>query len=224
MEIADMLNAQETARSLVYRRLADAFCEPSPVLAAVLEEMEAALSNLGSDTCSRATRLKTAYTDAADIRTLKVDYTTLFLGPFLVLAPPYGSVYLEDGRRLMGESTIDAHRQYLSLGLNLSPDFKDAPDHICAELEFMHLLVGDSREAVCAADAVRLEESVRRQLDFLQNHLGAWLPAFTAKVAEHAGTEFYRRLAALAEAFVTEDLMALAEVPAGRTAAEALPA
>ena len=222
MEIADMLKAQETARSLVYRRLADAFCEPSPALAAVLAEMEAALSNLGSDTCSRATRLKAAYTDSADIRTLKVDYTALFLGPFLVPAPPYGSVYLEDEHRLMGDSTIDARRQYRSSGLDLSPDFMEAPDHICAELEFMHLLVGESLEAVCVADAVRLEESVRRQRDFLQNHLGAWLPAFAARVVEHAGTDFYGGLALLTAAFIAEDLEALTDLPVEqRAAAEA---
>ncbi len=224
MEIADMLNAQETARSLVYRRLADAFCEPSPALPPVLDQIEAALSDLGSNAFTAAARLKAAYTAAADIRTLKVDYTALFLGPFLVLAPPYGSVYLEDEHRLMGDSTVDARRQYRSSGLDLSPDFKEAPDHICAELEFMHLLVGEALEAVCAVDAERLAESVRRQRNFLQRHLGVWVPTFAAKIVEHARTDFYRRLAALADAFVAEDTKALAELLASRTVAEALPA
>jgi len=218
MEIADMLKAQETARSLVYRRLADAFCKPSPALAAVLEEMEAALETLGSAASEDAARLKSVFC-TVDIRTLKVDYTALFLGPFLVPAPPYGSVYLEDERRLMGDSTVEAHRQYLSLGLDLSPDFKDAPDHICAELEFMHLLAGEALESVDAVDAKRLEESVRRQHHFLQNHLGAWVPTFAAKVAEHAGTDFYRGLAFLADAFIAEDLEALTVLPAGQRAA-----
>ncbi|MCF8078085.1 MAG: molecular chaperone TorD family protein [Desulfobacterales bacterium] len=221
MEIADMLKTQETARSLVYRRLADAFCEPSPALAAVLEEMQAALEILGSGACEDAARLKLVF-GSVDIRTLKVDYTALFLGPFLVPAPPYGSVYLEDERRLMGDSTIEAHRQYLSFGLDLSPDFKDAPDHICAELEFMHLLAGEALEAVDAADAKRLEERVRRQHSFLQNHLGAWVPTFAAKAAEHSGTDFYRGLALLTAAFIAEDLEALTDLPAGqRAAAEA---
>jgi TorA maturation chaperone TorD len=51
------------------------------------------------------------------------------VGPFLVPAPPYGSVYLEDNRQLMGDSTIDVRRHYLSLGLDLSADFMEAlPD------------------------------------------------------------------------------------------------
>jgi len=41
-----------------------------------------------------------------DVQLLMVDYSKLFVGPYQLLAPPYGSVYLEDGK-LMGESTMD---------------------------------------------------------------------------------------------------------------------
>jgi len=220
MEIAEMLKTQETARSIVYRRLADAFCEPSPALSAVLEELEAALDTLDSGACEDAARLKAAF-GAVDLRTLKVDYTALFLGPFLVLASPYGSVYLENERRLMGDSTVDARRQYRTSGLDLSPDFKEAPDHICAELEFMHLLVGEALEAVEAAEAERLAESVRRQQTFLQHHPGAWAPAFAGRVIEHARTAFYRHLAAVIQRFVAEDMAALSDLPVGQRSPEA---
>ncbi len=41
-----------------------------------------------------------------ELESLKIDYTQLFVGPFKLLAPPYGSFYLEDSR-IMGDSTID---------------------------------------------------------------------------------------------------------------------
>ncbi|MFN2356106.1 MAG: molecular chaperone, partial [Desulfopila sp.] len=69
---------------------------------------------------------------------LLVEYARLFVGPFELLAPPYGSVYLETGRRLMGDSTIAVQHMYTNAGLTL--DVQEAPDHIALELEFMHYL------------------------------------------------------------------------------------
>ncbi|UTW70898.1 molecular chaperone TorD family protein [Anaerobacillus sp. HL2] len=40
-----------------------------------------------------------------DVTKLKVDFAKLFVGPFDVLAPPYSSVYLNEGRAVYGEST-----------------------------------------------------------------------------------------------------------------------
>jgi len=61
-----------------------------------------------------------------DVESLKVDYGKLFAGPFEVHAPPYGSVYLEGERRVMGESTRDAARLYREAGVDI--DFEEPPD------------------------------------------------------------------------------------------------
>ena len=42
----------------------------------------------------------------SELGLLEIDYATLFVGPYKLLAPPYGSVYLEDGRKGMGDSTV----------------------------------------------------------------------------------------------------------------------
>jgi TorA maturation chaperone TorD len=132
METAIKLKSQEISRSGAYRRLADAFRLPGTNLPTALKELESALACLGSDACDDAALLKQSYYDNSTPCTLEVDYTGLFVGPFLAPAPPYGSVYLEDGRQIMGESTIDVRQHYLSLGLDLSTDFKEPPDHISA--------------------------------------------------------------------------------------------
>ena len=218
MKTAAKLKSQEISRSMVYRRLADAFRLPGTDLPTVLNELESALACLGSDACEDAALLKQSYTDDSAPCTLEVDYAVLFVGPFLVPAPPYGSVYLEDKRQLMGDSTIDVRQHYLSLGLDLSPDFKEAPDHISAELEFMHVLISQGLEAIDAADHRLLSESIRHQQTFLKKHLGSWMPVFTGKVIEHARTDYYRYLATVTRTFVAEDMDALPDLPVVQTA------
>ena len=41
----------------------------------------------------------------------------------------------------MGDSTMDVRMRYGDARLELAADFKEAPDHIAAELEFMHFLI-----------------------------------------------------------------------------------
>lgn len=212
MKTEEKLRAQEAARALVYRRLADAFRLPDSDLLAVLDALESALVRLGSDACEEATLLKRSYHDNSAPCPLKVDYTGLFVGPFLAPAPPYGSVYLEDKRKLMGDSTIDVRQHYLSIGLDVSPNFKEPPDHISAEIEFMHVLISQGVEAIDNAEYGQLSECVRHQRVFLEKHLGAWVPAFADKVIAHARTNYYRHLATVTRTFLAEEMDAMPDL------------
>jgi putative dimethyl sulfoxide reductase chaperone len=212
MQTAEKLKTQQAARSLVYRRLADAFRRPEPGLSAILEELETAFAHLGSDARKDSADLKESYGTIADVNVLLLDYTALFMGPFLAPAPPYGSIYLEEKRRLMGDSTVDARQHYLSLGLDLSGNFKEAPDHICAELEFMHVLVEQARQAIDAMDHEALADNLRQQRTFLSHHLGAWVPAFSAQMLKHAQTRYYQCLAAVTRTFIAEEIELLPDL------------
>jgi TorA maturation chaperone TorD len=145
---------------------------------------------------------------AVELKSLSVDFAELFVGPYKLLAPPYGSVYFEDNR-IMGNSTIDVRNCYESEGLDIV--IKDAPDHIAVELEFMYYLIARQIEAVRESNLHVVQACRRKQFDFLQAHLGRWLPEFVEKVQKNARTEFYRRLAGLTEAFVQNDMKTLAE-------------
>ncbi|MGA6925189.1 MAG: molecular chaperone TorD family protein [Desulfosarcina sp.] len=212
MQTKKKLINQERARSAAYTRLADAFRQPGPDLPKALDELEAALGRIGSDAVETAAGFKRYYFDQSAPCSLEVDYAGLFVGPFIVAAPPYGSVYLEDKRQLMGDSTIDVRRHYLDLGLDLSPDFKEAPDHICAELEFMHVLISQGAEAIDAGDYDQVVESIRHQRVFLEKHLASWIPAFTAKLIDHARTDYYRRLGELTRQFIAEEMDAISDL------------
>lgn len=212
------LHDQETARAVVYQKLADAFRPPSPALSENMAALADALASLASEAGPEAARLAAGRYAETDRQGIAIDHAALFIGPFLAPAPPYGSVYLEDQRKLMGDSTIEVRQHYLQIGMDLSSDFKEAPDHICAELEFMHILVHQAIVAVDAGDGDLLAATIGRQRTFLERHLGAWVPAFADKVAEHARTDYYRRLASVVRIFVAEDMEALPDLPTDHAA------
>src|SRR3989304_4531298 len=60
---------------------------------------------------------------------LLVEYSRLFIGPFGVIAPPYGSVYLDGERRVMGDSTMKVIGMYRDEGLSGPSDATALPDH-----------------------------------------------------------------------------------------------
>ncbi|UCE49849.1 MAG: molecular chaperone TorD family protein [Phycisphaerales bacterium] len=140
---------------------------------------------------------------ALELEALKIDFASLFVGPYELLAPPYGSVYLEDDR-VMGDSTIDVGNCYASEGLDIT--IKDAPDHIAVELEFMHYLAVRQMEATRRANLQAIQRYQQKQYSFLQTHLARWLPEFADNVRENARTAFYKHLAQITAVFVREDL------------------
>jgi len=66
--------------------------------------------------------------------------------PTGALAQPYGSVWLEDGSSLMSDSTVRS-RAVRRRGIRTRRGFRDLPDHVAAELEFLYLLLFRRAEA-----------------------------------------------------------------------------
>ena len=138
-----------------------------------------------------------------ELESLKIDYTQLFVGPFKLLAPPYGSFYFEDSR-IMGESTIDVRNWYEKEGLDVV--IKDAPDHIAMELEFMYYLIAKQTQATNEENLQNIQLYQQKQKTFLYSHLARWVPEFAENVQKYAQTEFYKKLAQLTEMFIQKDL------------------
>ena len=143
---------------------------------------------------------------AADpvLEELAKDYAQLFIGPFTVSAPPYGSVYLESDRRVCGDSTMDVMARYREEGLELT--LREPADHVAAELEYMYVLAAREMEALATGDEGDATRHVEKQCDFLHTHLGAWVPLLAERIVVNARTGFYERLAKNTDAFVRADL------------------
>ena len=145
---------------------------------------------------------------SAELELLKVDFAKLFVGPYKLLAPPYGSVYLEDGK-LIGDSTMDVRMWYEKEGLDIV--IKDAPDHITMELEFMYFLISKQIEAIKDSNLQEVQSYLQKQSSFLQTHLARWLPGFAENVQQNAETDFYVQLSVLTNNFVQKDIKSLVE-------------
>ena len=196
----------EQDRATAYRLLSACYYLPQRETLEQLEELEVALVRA----CPQAAEQIAAMQEAVDLDLLTVDFAQLFVGPFKLIAPPYGSVYLEGRREVMGPSTIDAKRRYVEAGLNIADTLNEAPDHIAVELEFVYYLIYKEIEAIESGHVDAADEWRHRQQDFLSKHLGAWISDFAATVERGAKTDFYGSLARATGLFVVGDKNALA--------------
>jgi TorA maturation chaperone TorD len=129
-------------------------------------------------------------------------------------APPYASVYLDDGM-LWGPSTLKIQRLYQTEGLfwerGGSPQTGEAttvtaPDHVGVEFAFLALVTNKPRRG--PAEAKRQQ----RLSWFLGEHLNRWLPAYRDALAE-AGAPTLKRWTSWAVDLVDADLSRRASSP-----------
>ena len=147
-----------------------------------------------------------------DLEELKIDFARLFVGPYSLLAPPYGSIYLERERKIMGDSTLDLLETYRNAGVDLSDNFRDAPDHIAAELEFMYFLIFKEIQALENSDVDTTIDYLEKQRAFLREHLGAWVFDFADIIEKKAETDFYKNLARATRAFIEQHWDELSDI------------
>ncbi len=102
----------------------------------------------------------------------------------------------------MGDSTMAVLQHYEDAGFEVDEGFRDLPDHVAVELEFLYVLLFREAEAQLREDAETLAGLARMRRRFLGEHLGQWVGPFAAAVAAGAQTAYYRDLADLAERFV----------------------
>lgn len=185
------------------RLLAACYYEPDGELAEeqVFEAMREAARAIDAELEQSAARLGAAFA-SEEVEDLLVEYTRLFLGPTNAPVKPYGSVWLGGAGALMQDSTVAVSRLYAEGGFELSEEFRDLPDHIAAELEFLYLLL--FRREAARLEANLEEERAVTQLArrFLREHLGAWIGPFARRLKEASQSAFYRELAGLTERFV----------------------
>lgn len=199
MNEANFLHKEEM-RGEVYKLLSRLYYVPDDAIFEQVAKLKEALNSVYPEIAKLVT------VDATiDIEQLTVEFSKLFVGPFKLLAPPYGSVYLESGRRVMGDSTMNAKNRYREAGLAFSDNIKEAADHIALELEFMYFLVFKEMEAFENADNDSVLAFRERQIKFLVDHLGVWVSMFAQKVESHATFDFYKAIAEITKLFVLND-------------------
>ena len=211
---AKMFVRQEARRSDIYKLLAGCYYPPNEALSGKLDDL---VEKLGL-VCPHAHQVIDGSCQqilkADNLEDFEVEYARLFIGPYELLAPPYGSVYLDGQKRTMGESTLDVVKRYAVAGLAIDEEFKNPPDHVAAELEFMHVLITDELNNLYGWGTERTTKCLEQQLDFLECHLGQWIDAFAGLVVQETQMPYFRHLAAATQQFVREDMQRLSETVA----------
>jgi TorA maturation chaperone TorD len=205
MDIEEILEF-EGARRDCYKLLAACFYQPQKK--AFLEEnlyesLGAMLNRACPEAAPFSQKLATTVAQYND-EDLLVEYARLFVGPNELLAPPYGSVYLEEGRKVMSESTARVMEFYKAEGLSIDENFGNLPDHIAAELEFMYYLAYNEVEALEKNDREKAGHFMNRQETFLRNFLGPWIAPFCDKITQGTENEFYLALAGCLATFISQ--------------------
>jgi TorA maturation chaperone TorD len=129
-----------------------------------------------------------------------------------VPCPPYESVYREPGGRPTGRALAEIEREYTTVGLALSPSFKEFPDHVSLQTEFMAILCERESLAWEDQDLKRGLRIVQKEKAFLDRHLALWFPQFARRIRIADSTGIYAAIGAGAEWFISHDNDLLGEL------------
>jgi putative dimethyl sulfoxide reductase chaperone len=132
---------------------------------------------------------------------LEETYTALFdAGLGGAVAPPYGSVYLDQPGLLMGPSSLQVASCYAAAGLKLDGTVEPA-DFLATELEYLYYLVDREAQALSRQDLATAREMTGRQRQFLADWLLTWLPEFVGRLAARPQLPLYPWAGSLLLAF-----------------------
>lgn len=112
-------------------------------------------------------------------------FQRLFIGPYALQAPPWGSVYLDKENVLFGVSTLALRRWLRANAIEMDNDGHEPEDHIATLM------------LLCAWLAEQRQDALLDTL--LAQQLFPWSGRYLALLAENARHPFYQAVAKLAQ-------------------------
>jgi len=221
----DELIALAPARQKMYAFLSAAFSQaPSTEgLEAILDDafLGSATALFSSETLAPLRQYVTASADASELQQqAQHEFISLFKVPGAQYVPPYESVFRDTrevaGRKtkglLMGQSAVDVRKWYHLAALEISDEYKDLPDHICLELNYLAHLCGKEQEFTSRNKTAKLKRAREMQRDFLAAHVVSWIGDLRDKIHEKSQHAYYRAIADMAVEFTRRDLLTLEDM------------
>ena len=201
------VTSRAAARSGLYSILSASFYRPNGRSGELRETLVKLLSTSGSAPPASNKARKSGPESSQE---LEVEYNRLFVGPGHVCCPPYESVYEKDRPAaeiglLAGPVVPEVERLYAKAGFRLADSFRDYPDHVAVELEFMgHLCDNESRSGEDEAADWAASEA-----EFMEGHIARWATRFADSVIASTTSQFYASAATLLKQFVLDEATAL---------------
>lgn len=158
------------------------------------------------------------------------EFMNLFKVPGGQYITPYESVFRDTrdvgGRPvkglLMGQSAATVQKWYKLGAVVISAEYKDLPDHIGLELNFLAHVCGKEQEFADRDDQARLTRAWEIERDFLSAHVVSWMRQLRDKVYDKSQHAFFRTVADLLVEFGKRDLATLERV-VGASSGKPLP-
>jgi DMSO reductase family type II enzyme chaperone len=189
------------ARSYVYRMLATAFSYPEQDLTEAIANGDwlRQLKMISQHLPFGLLAPDTLPGDCSAEYLQQFYVSTFEVGPGRPFCPLYEGSH-RNGRMKIMEELV---RFYEHFGLKIAAG--DHPDHISAELEFMHYMAFKEAAAVAHQDAV---SDIRlAQRDFLERHLCKWVPRLRRRLAGASDQPaFYTSAFEIADEFCRRDV------------------
>ncbi|MHC1742074.1 MAG: molecular chaperone TorD family protein [Syntrophobacteraceae bacterium] len=216
--VAFMTAAPPIVRSSIYRLLAAAFMYPTPklfqshrdgVFLAELWESMSQLPHLQALVEEEAEMTRRFQSDlmGMSFQDLEVSYTQTFeVGAPKPPCPPYEGLYRSGVERTRLMVEVSEFYKHFGLSMSREEGKRELPDHLSAELEFLHFLTFKEAQAVEEETPDLLKGYVLAQRDFLERHMVSWLPSFCDKLQHSRQKPLYRDLARITLRFVWADL------------------
>lgn len=212
-------------RKILYLFLSKAFAQPPTLHSLSVLEDDTFLSAVSRlfDRDASSPLIKYVQDASASPATQEETRRT-FMNLFKVPGPeyvaPYESVFRDtrdiEGRTvrglLMGPSAVDVQRWYRLAAVDVSDGYKDLPDHIALELNFLAHLCGKEVEFAANNDEARLVRAWEMERDFLKAHILSWIGALRDLIHEKCRHPYFRAVADLAVECTRRDLATLESV------------
>ncbi len=213
------------ARERAYAFLSSAYAEPPSleVLGAIRDEgfVGLAAELFGERALVPIREFAARPVDAVTLQAeARQAFMNLFKVPGAQYVTPYESVYRDAHEvageptmgLLMGQSAIDVQKWYRLAAVEISDEYKDLPDHICLELNYLAHLCGKEQAFAAAGDQPMLTRAWEMQRDFLASHVVSWVRGLRDKIYEKSQHPYYRAVADMTVEFAQRDLATLEDV------------
>lgn len=139
---------------------------------------------------------------------LAVDYVRTFIGHGVDArgaAFPYESVYTSERRLLMQDARDEVLAIYRAYGMDKDSSWKEPEDHAALELEFERVLIDKTVRLLEERDYEGAKSLLVAQKNFIDGHLGKWVPLLAEDMERFAKTGIYLGLARLTDGWLRLD-------------------
>ena len=135
---------------------------------------------------------------------INIDHTRLFLGVGKPLAPPWESVYFDEGGRLFQKETFDVRAWFRKYNLQIDKFHNEPDDHLGFELAFLGYLCARCLSALERDDEAEFQHLMEDQKEFFIQHPAKWIPSWYDRMQQNAQTDFFIGLALLVKGGMSE--------------------